>query len=59
MFEGGEEALRHCVVLAASLGGHAAADLAAYEQLPVGRGPVLASLIGLDQELIRFEPAVL
>jgi hypothetical protein len=43
VFEGGEEALHHRVVPAA-LGRHAAADLTAFQQLPVGRYPVLGYL---------------
>ena len=58
MFEGGEEALHHGVVPAAALGQHAAGDLSAFQQLPVGHRPVLAPLIGVNQELIRFDLAV-
>lgn len=58
MIKDGVVALRHCIVSATALGGHAAADLAAFQQLPVGRGPVMAPLISVDQGLIRFEPAV-
>ena len=39
MFEGGEKALHHRVIPATALGRHAAADLVALQQLPVGLGP--------------------
>lgn len=58
VFEGGEEALHHSVVPATALGRHAAADLSAFQQLPVRGCPVLAPLIGVDQELIGFDLAV-
>ena len=58
MFEGGEEALHHGVVSAAALGLYAAPDLAAFQQLPVGRRSVLAPLIGMNQELVRFDVAM-
>ena len=46
--EGGEKALHHRVISATALGRHAAADLVALPQLPVGYGPILATLIGVD-----------
>ena len=46
------------VIPATALGRHAAADLVALQQLPVGRRSVLAPLIGIDQELIGFDLAV-
>jgi hypothetical protein len=52
VFEGGQEDLHHSVVPAAALGRHAATGLVALKKLPVGRSPVLASLIRMDQELI-------
>ena len=55
VFEGGEEALHHGVVPAAALGRHAAADLVVVQQLPVRRCPVLAPLIGVDQEPVGFD----
>ena len=58
MFEGGEKAFHHSVIPATALGRHAAADLAALQQLPVGRSPVLAALVRVDQELLRFDLAV-
>ena len=58
VFEGGEEALHHGVVPAAALGRHAAGNLAAFQQLPVRRCPVLAPLVRVDQELIGFDLAV-
>jgi len=58
VFEGGEEAPHHSVVPAAALGRHAAAVLSAFQQLPVGRCPVLAPLIRVDQALIGFDLAV-
>ena len=58
VFEGGEKALHRRVIPATALGRHAAADLVALQQLPVGHGPILAALIGVDQELIGFYLAV-
>ena len=58
VFKGGEKALHHCVVPAAALGRHAAADLVVFQQLPVGRRPVLAPLVCVDQELIGCDLAV-
>jgi hypothetical protein len=58
VFEGGEEAIHHGIVPAVALGGQAAVDLAVHQQLPLGRGPLLTSMIGVDQELIRFDSAV-
>ncbi len=58
MYESGKKALHHGVVQAAALGRHAAADLVALQQLPVGRGAVLAALTGVDQKLIEFDLAV-
>ena len=58
MFEGGEEALHRGVVPVVTYGRHAAGVLSASQQLPVGHRPVLAPLIGVDQELIRFDLAV-
>jgi len=58
VFQGREEALHHCVVPAAALGRHAAGDLAACQQLPVRRCPVLAPLVRVNQELIGFDLAV-
>lgn len=46
-FQDREEALLHCVVPAAALGRHAAADLVVFELLPVGRYSVLARLFGV------------
>lgn len=59
VFEGGEEDLHHVVITAAAIARHAAGDLADLKQLPVGRRPGLAALIGLDQELIWFNLPVL
>ena len=55
MFKGGEKAFRHWVIPAAALGRHAGGDLVDLQQLPVGIGPILAALIGVDQELIGFD----
>ena len=53
-FQGGEEALHHSVVPAAALGGHAADDLALPQQVAVVGGPVLAALIRVQEQLLRF-----
>lgn len=58
VFKGGEEALHHRVVPAAAFGRHAAADLVVFQQLPVGRCPVLAPLVRVNQELIGCDLAV-
>jgi len=58
VFEGGEKALHYGVVPAAALGRHAASDLVVFQQLPVGRCPVLAPLVRVDQKLIGFDLAV-
>jgi hypothetical protein len=54
VFEGGEEALHHRVVPAAALGRHAATDLMGHQAPPVGRSPVLGSLVRMDQKSIRL-----
>lgn len=58
MFECGEEALHHSHLPAAAFCRHGGSHIFAVQQLPVGRGAVLAALIGLDQELIGFDLAV-
>ena len=58
VFEGGEEALHHGVVPAAALGGHAADDLLLPEQIAVVGGPVLAALVGVQQQRLRRHLAV-
>jgi hypothetical protein len=45
-------------VPAADLGRHAAADLVLLEQLSVIGGPVLAALIGMDQQLFSLDLAL-
>ena len=50
--EGGEEALQHGVVPAASFGGHAADDLLLSEQIAVVGGPVLTALICMEEQLL-------
>ena len=55
MFKGGEKTFRHCVIPATALGGHAGGDIVDLQQLPVGIGPILAAMIGVDQELIGFD----
>jgi len=58
VFEGGEKALHLGVVPTAVFGRHAAADLPIFQQLPIGRCPLLAALVGVDQKLIGFDLAV-
>ena len=50
--EGGEEALNHRIVPAATLGRHAAENLSLLQQSAVVGGPVLAPLIGVDRQLL-------
>jgi len=57
-FCGGQEALSDCVLSAAAHCGNSASDYAVYKQLPVGHGSALSPLIGIDQELISFDPVV-
>lgn len=49
-----QKKLHNGVVPAAALVRHAAADLSVFQQLPVGRWPVLAPLICIHQKLLRF-----
>jgi hypothetical protein len=59
MFKGGEVELCHSIIVtAAALGRHSAGDLSSFHHLPVGRCPLLAPLIGVDQELARFDLTV-
>jgi hypothetical protein len=58
MFEGGEQALHHGVIPSAPLGRHAASDSVGSQQFAVGGGPVLAALIGMDQQLLGFQLAL-
>jgi len=53
VFEGGEKALHHGVVPAAALGRHAAADLVVFQQMPVGRCPVLGGFNRSMQHPLR------
>ena len=57
MFENGEKALQDRVVPATALRRRAAADSSLFQQLPVGRCPVLAHQIGMDL-LVGFDQAV-
>jgi hypothetical protein len=56
--EGGEEALHHRIVPTAPLGGQAAENLSFLQQSAVVSGPVLAPLIGVDQQLVRLHQAL-
>ena len=55
MFKRGEKAFLHCVIPAAALGRHAGGDLVELQQLPIAISPILAALIGVDQEFIGFD----
>ena len=58
VLEGGEQALHHGVIPTAALGGHAAGDAMGLQKLAVSGGPVLAALIGVDQQLVSFHLAL-
>jgi hypothetical protein len=51
-FQGGEKSLHHRVVPATAFGGHAADEFLLLEQLPLDVGPILATMIGVDQQVI-------
>ena len=53
-----EDTLHNRVIQAAALNGHAADDLVFLEQVPVVGGSILAPLIRVDEQLLRFCPAV-